>query len=183
MQPPSPPRPPYPPRPGSRPGESDHDLVARLGGPDPDSRAAALLLARHWRAVYDYAVVCLASSAVSAQMAATAAFQQVLGRGAAVGALRPHLLATVRETVREWAAEDDVAALLPELRKPTGGRGLRAARSVTPEKRLLAERAFRALPGASQCLLWHTEVEAEPITVPAGLLGVDPMTASAALER
>ncbi|MGW2567982.1 RICIN domain-containing protein [Streptomyces sp. NPDC001537] len=115
-------------------------------------------------------------------MAAAAAFHRVLGRPGG-GALRPQLLMAVRDTVREWAADDGISALLPELRKPTGGRGLRAARSATPERRHIAERAFRALPGASQCLLWHAEVEAEPITVPAGLLGVDAPTASAALEQ
>ncbi|MGW2719916.1 ricin-type beta-trefoil lectin domain protein [Streptomyces sp. NPDC001492] len=115
-------------------------------------------------------------------MAAAAAFHRVLGRPGG-GALRPQLLTAVRDTVREWAADDGISALLPELRKPTGGRGLRAARSATPERRHIAERAFRALSGASQCLLWHSEVEAEPITVPAGLLGVDAPTASAALEQ
>lgn len=97
--------------------------------------------------------------------------------------MRPQLLMAVRDTVKEWAADQRISAVLPELRKPTGARGLRAARSVTPERRRLAERAFRALPGASQCLLWHTEVEAETITVPAGLLGVDTVTAAAALEQ
>ncbi|MGW1750536.1 ricin-type beta-trefoil lectin domain protein [Streptomyces sp. NPDC002092] len=115
-------------------------------------------------------------------MAAAAAFHRVLGRPGG-GALRPQLLMAVRDTVKEWAADDGISALLPELRKPTGGRGLRAARSATPERRHIAERAFRALPGASQCLLWHSEVEAEPITIPAGLLGVDAPTASAALEQ
>ncbi|WP_370268335.1 RICIN domain-containing protein [Streptomyces sp. V4I8] len=114
-------------------------------------------------------------------MVAAAAFHRVLGRPTG-GALRPQLLAAVRDLVRGWAADGGISALLPELGKPTGGRGLRAARSVTPERRQIAERAFRALPGASQCLLWHTEVEAEPITVPGGLLGVDTPTASAALE-
>ncbi|MFE6622758.1 RICIN domain-containing protein [Streptomyces sp. NPDC057740] len=114
-------------------------------------------------------------------MVAAAAFHRVLGRPAA-GALRPQLLAAVRDLVKEWAADEGISALLPELGKPTGGRGLRAARPVTPERRQIAERAFRALPGASQCLLWHTEAEAEPITIPAGLLGVDAATASAALE-
>ncbi|KOV57309.1 hypothetical protein ADK64_39065 [Streptomyces sp. MMG1121] len=103
--------------------------------------------------------------------------------GAVGGALRPHLLVAVRDTVRAWAADDGTCATLPELRKPTGGRGLRATKPGTPERRLLAERAFRALPGASQCLLWHTEAEAEPINIPAGLLGVDPATASTALEQ
>jgi hypothetical protein len=139
------------------------------------------LLARHWRSVHDYAVICLASSEDSASMAAAAAFRVELARPG--GALRPRLLTAVRETVGEWAADDGVSGVLPELRKTVGARGLRAARSGTPERRRVAERAFRGLPGASQCLLWHAEVEAESISVPAGLLGVDTRTASAALEQ
>ncbi|MER7378835.1 ricin-type beta-trefoil lectin domain protein [Streptomyces lanatus] len=138
-------------------------------------------MARHWRATHDYAAICLVSTESSASMVAAAAFHRVLRRPAG-GALRPQLLVAVRDMVKEWAADDRIAGLLPELGKPTGGRGLRAARSVTPERRQIAERAFEALPGASQCLLWHTEVEAEPITIPAGLLGVDEATATAALE-
>ncbi|MET7737562.1 ricin-type beta-trefoil lectin domain protein [Streptomyces sp. NPDC005402] len=147
-----------------------------------DGHAVALLMARHWQATYEYAVICLASWSGSASMAAAAAFHRVLGR-AGDGALRPQLLVAVREFVKDWAADDEVSAVLPELRKTIGGRGLRAARSVTPERRLLAERAFRALPGASQCLLWHAEAESEPISVPAGLLGVDASRAAVALEQ
>ncbi|MET8945975.1 RICIN domain-containing protein [Streptomyces sp. NPDC004542] len=187
MQPPHPPRPPYPPGPGSAPGDSDRDLIAQLrGAGDGGHRAVALLLARHWRATCDYAVICLSTSTSSAQLVATSAFSRVLGRlsgGAVGGALRPQLLVAVRETVRAWAADDVIPIVLPELRKPNGGRGLRAAMPGTPERRQLAERAFRALPAASQCLLWHTEVEAEPIYIPAGLLGVDTATASAAVEQ
>jgi hypothetical protein len=182
VQSPYPPRPPFPPRPGSGPAESDRNLVAQVGAGAEGARAGALLLARHWQATYDYAVICLVSKESPASMTAAAAFHRVLGRPPG-GALRPQLLMAVRDTVREWAADDGISALLPELRKPTGGRGLRAARAITPERRQLAERAFQALPGASQCLLWHVEVEAEPITVPAGLLGVDAPTASAALEQ
>ncbi|MFF1303578.1 ricin-type beta-trefoil lectin domain protein [Streptomyces sp. NPDC058307] len=147
-----------------------------------DGHAVALLMARHWQATYEYSVICLASWSGSASMAAAAAFHRVLDR-AGEGALRPQLLVAVREFVKEWAADDEISAVLPELRKTIGGRGLRAARSVTPERRLLAERAFKALPGASQCLLWHAEVEAESISVPAGLLGVDASRAAAALEQ
>ncbi|EST21041.1 hypothetical protein M878_38330 [Streptomyces roseochromogenus subsp. oscitans DS 12.976] len=172
--------------PGS-PGESDRNLVAGLGGPHyARHHAVALLLARHWRAARDHAIVCLASAGPTAHLVATAAFHEVLGRlegGAIGGALRPQLLVAVRDTVRAWAADDAACAALPELRRPTGGRGLRATKPGTPERRQLAERAFRALPGASQCLLWHTEVEAEPINIPAGLLGIAPATASAALEQ
>ena len=147
-----------------------------------DGHAVALLMTRHWQATYEYSVICLASWSGSASMAAAAAFHRVLGR-AGDGALRPQLLVAVREFVKEWAADDEISAVLPELRKTIGGRGLRAARSATPERRQLAERAFRALPGASQCLLWHSEVEAEPISVPAGLLGVDASRAAAALDQ
>ncbi|MEU3850923.1 ricin-type beta-trefoil lectin domain protein [Streptomyces sp. NPDC029554] len=182
MHSPNPPRPPYPPRPGARPAESDRNLLAQLAEARESPRAVALLLARHWRPVHAYAVICLASSQDAASMAAAAAFRRELARPGG-GALRPRLLAAVRETVGEWAGDEGISGILPELRKTVGGRGLRAARSVTPERRRLAERAFGALPAASQCLLWHTEVEAEPLSVPAGLLGVDPGTASAALER
>ncbi|WP_051816241.1 ricin-type beta-trefoil lectin domain protein [Streptomyces sp. NRRL WC-3744] len=182
MQSSHPPRPPHPPLPGPA-GESDRALVARLSGPhDGRHHAVALLLARHWRATRDYAVVCLTAAGPSAHMVATAAFHQVLG-GAAGGALRPRLLVAVRDTVRAWAADEVARIALPELRKTTGGRGLRATKPGPPENRQLAARAFRALPGAAQCLLWHTEVEAEPINIPAGLSGVDTATATTTLEQ
>ncbi|MEW2512164.1 RICIN domain-containing protein [Streptomyces sp. NPDC046870] len=181
-----PPHPPCPPLPGPA-GEPDRALVARLSGPeDGRHHAVALLLARHWRATRDYAVVCLAAAGPAAQLAATAAFHQVLGRaagGVAGGALRLRLLVAVRDTVRAWAADEAARIALPELRKTTGGRGLYATKPGPPESRQLAARAFQALPGASQCLLWHTEVEAEPINIPAGLSGIDTITATTALEQ
>lgn len=190
MQSPNPPRPPYPPRPGWTPGDSDPQLAALLAarpaGDDGRTRAVALLFARHWRAAHDYATVCLAGTEDTARLVAAAAFHEVLGRladGRTGGALRPQLLVAVRETVRKWAGADGVADVLPELRKTVGGRGLRAARAATAERRQLAERSFQLLPAASQCLLWHTEVEADPISVPAGLSGVDEVSAAAALEQ
>ncbi|MCX4760422.1 RICIN domain-containing protein [Streptomyces sp. NBC_01275] len=186
MQSPNPPRPPYPPRPGWTTGDSDSHLAARLASGDGSGRAVALLLARHWRAADDYATVCLATDSDSVRLVAAAAFHEVFGRlaeGRTGGALRPQLLVAVRDMVREWAGADGVSGVLPELRKTVGGRGLRAARPTTAERRQLAERAFQFLPAASQCLLWHTEVEAEPISVPAGLLGVDTTTAAAGLEQ
>ncbi|MEU6477117.1 hydrolase [Streptomyces sp. NPDC047017] len=186
MRPPHPPPPAHPPRPATIPDDSDRRLVTRLRDPDGGHHAVALLLARHWRATYDYAAICLATPGSSAAMVATAAFRRVLGRppcGALDGALRPRLLVAARETVRCWAADAAARAVLPELGRPSGGRGLRAVRSMTPEKRHLAERAFHGLPDAFQCLLWHTEVEADPISVPAGLLGIDPDTATGLLEQ
>nr|WP_235991142.1 RICIN domain-containing protein [Streptomyces ureilyticus] len=150
------------------------------------AQSVALLMARHWQPAYDYAVICLATSASVASMVTAAAFQQVLDRlkrAESAAALRPHLLVTVRDTVRAWSAADRISGVLPELRKPAGGRGMRATKSMTPENRKLAERSFQALPGLAQCVLWHTEVEAEYISVPAGLLGMDPDTAAAALDQ
>ncbi|MET7287262.1 hydrolase [Streptomyces sp. NPDC005573] len=202
MQSSHPPHPSFPSGPGPEPGESDAELVAQLTGAHARRhRAVALLLARHWRATRDYAAVCLTATGPSAQLVATAAFHDVLGRltspagasgsgaagdaarGAAAGALRPQLLVAVRESVRAWAADDGACVVIPELRKTTSGRGLRATMNRTPERRRVAERAYLALPVADQCLLWHTEVEAEAVDVPAGLSGMDHVTASAALDQ
>ncbi|WP_324788181.1 RICIN domain-containing protein [Streptomyces sp. H51] len=185
---PPPPSSPHSP-PGALPGPSDEHLAARLRDrlDGEAARSVALLMARHWRPAREYAAVCLASTSSGlASMVTAAAFHQVLDRlalGESAVALRPRLLLAVRDTARTWAAEDEVSDVLPELRRSSGGRGMRAAKSMTHENRKLAERAFHALPGLSRCLLWHTEVEAEAISVPAGLSGVDTADASAALEH
>ncbi|WP_406497354.1 RICIN domain-containing protein [Streptomyces sp. NBC_01604] len=184
---PHPPRPPYPPA-GGVPEESDESLGAALRGrPDVEvGKSVALLMARHWQPVHEYAAICLASPEDTASMVTAAAFHQVFDRltlGEPAVALRPRLLVTVRDTVRQWSAEEYISAVLPELGKPSGGRGMRAAKSLTPENRKLAERSFHTLPGLARCLLWHVEVEAEGIAVPAALLGMDTDTASAALEQ
>ncbi|MEU0076187.1 RICIN domain-containing protein [Streptomyces sp. NPDC006332] len=187
MSTPHPPRPPYPPS-GGPPEESDDSLGARLRGrPDRESSpAVALLMARHWRPAHEYAAICLGDSADSASLATAAAFHQVLDRlavGETAMALRPRLLLAVRDTVRQWVADDRISGVLPDLDKPAGARAMRTAKSMTPENRKLAERSFHALPALSRCVLWHVEVEAEPITVPAALSGMDIDTASAALEQ
>ncbi|MGW3629390.1 ricin-type beta-trefoil lectin domain protein [Streptomyces sp. NPDC005122] len=183
---PHPPRPAHPP--GGASGECDESLAARLRGrPEGGAtQSVALLMARHWQSTYDYAVVCLASSSHVASMVAATSFHYALDcliRGESGAALRPRLLVTVRDTVKEWSAEDRISGVLPDLVKPAGGRGMRVAGSMTAENRKLAERSFHTLPGSAQCLLWHTEVEAEPISVPAGLSGMDIGAAEAALER
>ncbi|MER5408578.1 RICIN domain-containing protein [Streptomyces sp. NPDC002769] len=183
---PHPPRPAYPP--GGASGECDESLAARLRGrPEGGAtQSVALLMARHWQSTYDYSVICLASSSHVASMVAATSFHYALDclmRGESGAALRPRLLVTVRDTVKEWSAEDRISGVLPDLGKPAGGRGMRVAGSMAAENRKLAERSFQALPGSAQCLLWHTEVEAEPISVPAGLSGMDIPTATAALEQ
>ncbi|GHB65912.1 hydrolase [Streptomyces viridiviolaceus] len=184
---PHPPRPHHPPS-GGDPGEPDETLAARLRDrPESEAaRAAALLMARHWQPAHDYAAICLASSAQVTAMVTAAAWHRVLdllAQGEPATALRPRLLVAVRDTVRQWSADERTSGVLPELLKPAGGRGMRAAKSLTPENRTLAARSFASLPGPARCLLWHTEVEGEPISVPAGLLGMDTDTASVTLEQ
>ncbi|MFD9395130.1 ricin-type beta-trefoil lectin domain protein [Streptomyces sp. NPDC060000] len=184
---PQPPRPPYPP-PGGGPGESDESLAAGIrGGADSEvAQSTALLIARHWRPVHEYAVICLASAGSVASMVTAAAFHQVLDRlklGEPGTALRPRLLVTVRDTARLWSADEGLSGVLPVLRKPAGARGMRAAKSLIPDNRVLAERSFQGLPPVARCVLWHVEVEAEDVTVAAGLLGMDTETVSSALEQ
>jgi hypothetical protein len=184
---PQPPLPPYPP-PGGGPAESDESLAAGIrGGADSEvARSTALLIARHWRPVHEYAVICLASSGSVASMITAAAFHQVFDRlklGEPGTALRPRLLVTVRDMARLWSADEQLSGVLPVLRKPAGARGMRTAQSMTPENRVLAERSFQGLPAVARCVLWHVEVEAEQLTVAAGLLGMDGETVSAALEQ
>lgn len=187
MHTPQPPRPPCPAQPGAVPRDSDEYLVARLraqpgGG---TGHPLAVLLARHWAPVHDYAVICLASSASAASMVTSAAFQQVLDRRSELSAvaLRPHLLVTVRDGVKAWSSDEHISSILPDLRKPAGARGIRVTQSMTPENRKLAFRSFQAMPALAQCVLWHTEVEAEPISEPAGLLGIAADLATASLKQ
>ncbi|MET8948963.1 RICIN domain-containing protein [Streptomyces sp. NPDC004542] len=181
------PPPPYPP-PGGVFAETDESLANRLRGRSEEETAAsvALLMARHWQPAHDYAVICLAADGTVAHMATATAFHRVLGglaAGEPAGALRPRLLVAVRDTVADWSTDDRLSEVLPDLAGPAGGRGVRAARSVIPDNRVLAQRSFQQLPPLARCLLWHTEVEAEPLTVPAALLGMDADTAAAALEQ
>lgn len=184
---PHPPRPPFPP-PGGEPGESDESLAGplRAGSDAEASRSTALLMSRHWQPAHDYAVICLAAPGPLAHMATATAFHQVLGRlalGESGEALRPRLLVAVRDTVLNWSSTDRITAVLPGLGKPAGGRGMRNAKALIPENRALSDRSFLGLPRLEQTLLWHTEVEAEPINAPAELLGIDTESAAIALEQ
>ncbi|MFF3684541.1 ricin-type beta-trefoil lectin domain protein [Streptomyces sp. NPDC002187] len=110
-------------------------------------------------------------------MFTTVAFAQLMENlahtGAPAGALRPHLLVATRHIAKAWASDERVAALLPGLLIP----------ELPSENRQLVSRAFHAMPLTAQVLLWHAEVEAEGISIPAGLLGIDPRLASDQLEH
>jgi DNA-directed RNA polymerase specialized sigma24 family protein len=165
---------------------SDEALSAVLREPSGRTsyqRATEELLARHWQPVFDYARVCTVSSH-TAGILATAVFTQVfaasLRRAGPRAAWRPGLLAAVRDTAAQWAADPGrQAAVGPAFRPPQGRSG---AAVPVPEHRRIAHRAFQRLPEPARCLLWHGDVEAEGPQVPATLLGVDPGTAVAQLE-
>ncbi|MET4926334.1 RICIN domain-containing protein [Streptomyces sp. PSRA5] len=181
-----------PPRPAGRPDPrsegSDADLVAALRTRDSDEEdhATALLLARHWQALLDYAEI-RSPSANAASMLATAAFGKVLDtlrRPGPVPALRPEFLMTARHMAGVWATEGQKAAEAQKTETvwehrawPAGAGPGSPDTPEPPENRRLAFHAFQAMPAPARCLLWHTEVEAEPISVPAGLLGIDPESA------
>ncbi|MFI2367385.1 ricin-type beta-trefoil lectin domain protein [Streptomyces sp. NPDC018833] len=162
---------------GRIPGVSDEEFAAALndGGASQEAYPVSTLLARHWQSVFDYASLCSPSSKI-ASMLATAAFAQLLenlARNGSVGALRPHLLVTTRHMAKSWAGDQRITAMLPGLSIP----------EPPAENRQLVSRAFHAMPMTAQVLLWHAEAEAEGISVPAGLLGIDPRAASDQLAQ
>ncbi|WP_330177185.1 RICIN domain-containing protein [Streptomyces sp. NBC_01498] len=175
-------------RPVPRPEGPDAELVAalRTGDSDEEDHATALLLARHWGALLDYAEI-RSPSADAASMLATAAFGTVLDalrRPGPVPALRPEFLVTARHTAGVWAAEGqrtDNVWEHPGHFTDTGAGHPDGPQA--PENRRLALHSFRSMPAPARTLLWHTEVEAEPLSVPATLLGIDPEMAPTELEH
>ncbi|GHJ42491.1 hydrolase [Streptomyces sp. TS71-3] len=175
-----PPHPCYPPDREPFPEESDAVLAASLRAPSwsVDPRPLGVLMQRHWEPVLDYAMLCTDLTGGHPAALAAAALHQVLrglGRPGPAVALRPRLLMTVRSTAEAWALDGQRShrAAEPGAAQP----GLGVARD-----RGLALISFDALPPAGQCLLWHTAVEAEPVSVPAALLALDTGSALTELE-
>ncbi|MGW5675813.1 RICIN domain-containing protein [Streptomyces sp. NPDC003860] len=179
-------------------GTSDAELAEELRNatrrPPSQTRQeahpTAVLMARHWQSVHDYAAIAT-PSAKAAALLATAAFSKGLEQLRGSGALMPHgtpraprplLLVTARRIARTWALDDRVTAL-PDLQNPASGRAVPAELFSPAADRTLVTRAFLALRETDQCLLWHAEVEGEAMSVPAGLLTTDPGTAAVQLEQ
>jgi hypothetical protein len=165
------------PQPGRAAGVSDEELAGAVQAGDgaQEVQPVATLLARHWQPVFEYASICSASNR-TASMLTAAAFAQLLenlARNGAAGALRPRLLVTTRHIAKAWASDQRVAAVVTGLLNPEGPQ----------ENRQLVSRAFQAMQPAAQVLLWHAEVEAEGISIPSGLLGIDPRAASGQLGQ
>ncbi|MFF3501287.1 ricin-type beta-trefoil lectin domain protein [Streptomyces sp. NPDC003247] len=168
---------------------TDEQLGAELKnwtGASPALHPVGELLDRHWEAVIAYARLC-AHGERAAGMLTTAAFTRLFGetlrQNGPTAAWRPHLLVTVRRIVAEWDADGRRDLLHPDLRAADGDTDRMAARLLPPVNRRLLSRAFQRLPQTARCLLWHIEVETEPLAVPAGLLGMEDEGARVELRR
>ncbi|MFF7754577.1 ricin-type beta-trefoil lectin domain protein [Streptomyces sp. NPDC007971] len=158
---------------------SDAQLSAELKkwtGTTPALHPVGELLDRHWEAAFAYARLCT-DGPHAAGMLTTAAFTRLFGeslrQAGPSAAWRPHLLVTIRRIAAEWDGDGRQEQLHPALR-PDAATGERAsARMLPPSGRRLLSRAFQRLPQSSRAVLWHAEVEAEPLALFAALLGMD----------
>ncbi|WP_367181902.1 RNA polymerase sigma factor, partial [Streptomyces luteogriseus] len=170
-------------------GATDEQLSAELRkwtGATPALHPVGELLDRHWEAAFAYARLCT-DGPRSAGMLTTAAFTRLFGetlrQNGPTSAWRPHLLLTVRRIAAEWAGDHRLDTLHPQLLTGTGDGDRPASRLLPPQHRRLLSGAFQRLPQSARCLLWHVEVEAEPLISPAGLLGLDEEGARVELGR
>ncbi|WP_217237834.1 RICIN domain-containing protein [Streptomyces sp. AC555_RSS877] len=174
----------------ARPSDAtDEQLSAELkkwSGATPALQPVGELLDRHWEAAFAYARLCT-DGARPAGMLTTAAFTRLFGetlrQNGPTSAWRPQLLVTVRRIAAEWDGDHRRDMLHPELRAVSGGGDRVAARLLPPAHRRLLSGAFQRLPQSARCLLWHTEVEAEPLGTPAALLGLSEEDARVELRR
>ncbi|MET8827222.1 ricin-type beta-trefoil lectin domain protein [Streptomyces sp. NPDC004610] len=165
--------------------------------PDPVPHPVGELLDRHWEAAFAYARLCTDGTR-AAGMLTTAAFTRLFGQWPAHGEPSPlwrqRLLTAVRRIAAEWSADERHALLAPELRaqlrgepraqpRGHGTRRAPAAALVPSAERRLVAAAFQRLPESARCLLWHTDVESDPLAVPAALLDCDPRGADTDLRR
>ncbi|WP_071659407.1 RICIN domain-containing protein [Streptomyces humi] len=166
---------------------TDEQLSAELKqwtGTAPALHPVGELLDRHWEAAFAYARLCTDGTR-GAGMLTTAAFTRLFGESlrqtGPTAAWRPQLLVTVRRIAAEWDNDGRGELLHPELRAGTGERA--AARLLPPANRRLLSRAFQRLTQSSRAVLWHIEVESEPLSTPAALLGLDEQDARVELRR
>ncbi|GAA2278732.1 hypothetical protein GCM10010234_14040 [Streptomyces hawaiiensis] len=170
-------------------GATDEQLSAELRkwtGATPALHPVGELLDRHWEAAFAYARLCT-DGPRSAGMLTTAAFTRLFGetirQNGPTSAWRSHLLLTVRRIAAEWAGDHRCDMLHPQLLAGTGEGERPASRLLPSRHRRLLSGAFQRLPQSARCLLWHVEVEAEPLASPAALLGLDEEGARVELER
>ncbi|MDQ0994508.1 RICIN domain-containing protein [Streptomyces sp. V3I7] len=180
---------PYTPGPARPSGVTDDQLsseVKKWTGTAPAQHPMGQLLDRHWESAFTYARLC-ADGPRAAGMLTTAAFTRLFGElirhTGPVPAWRPQLLVTVRRLAAEWDNDERRDMLHADLRSGAAEAGGAAARMLPPPDRRLLARAFQRLPQVSRAVLWHTEVEGEPLALPAGLLGLDVEEAGVEFRR
>ncbi|WP_235452530.1 ricin-type beta-trefoil lectin domain protein [Streptomyces olivochromogenes] len=168
---------------------TDEQLSAELKkwtGTTPALHPVGELLDRHWEAAFAYARLCTDGTR-AAGMLTTATFTRLFGeslrQNGPTSAWRPQLLVTVRRIAAEWDTDGRRELLHPDLRSGTGTGDRAAARLLPPANRRLLSRAFQRLPQSARALLWHSEVETEPLAIPAALLGLDEEGARVELGR
>ncbi|MEU6807973.1 hydrolase, partial [Streptomyces sp. NPDC046831] len=168
---------------------TDEQLSAELRkwtGASPALNPVGELLDRHWESAFAYARLCT-DGARAAGMLTTTAFTRLFGQSlrqsGPTAAWRPQILVTVRRIAAEWSADHRRAMLHPDLSAAAAGPEGVAAHLLPPAGRRLLSRAFQRLPQSARALLWHTEVEAEPLAVPAALLGLNEEGARIELRR
>ncbi|MER5748743.1 RICIN domain-containing protein [Streptomyces sp. NPDC002088] len=168
---------------------TDAQLSAELKqwtGASPALYPVGELLDRHWEAAFAYARLCT-DGVRAAGMLTTASFTRLFGESlrqdGPTAAWRPRLLVTVRRIAAEWDTDGRRDLLHPALRSGSDDSNRAAARLLPPANRRLLSRAFQRLSASARCLVWHTEVEAEALTAPAALLGLDEEGARVALRR
>ncbi|MEU6549474.1 ricin-type beta-trefoil lectin domain protein [Streptomyces sp. NPDC046915] len=167
----------------------DEQLSAELKkwtGATPALHPVGELLDRHWEAAFAYARLCT-DGPRAAGMLTTAAFTRLFGaslrQAGPTSAWRPQLLVTVRRIAAEWDNDGRQELLHPGLRPGPGDGDRAAARLLPSAHRRLISRAFQRLPQSARAVLWHAEVESEPLAIPAGLLGLDEEGARVELRR
>ncbi|MDT7840647.1 ricin-type beta-trefoil lectin domain protein [Streptomyces justiciae] len=158
---------------------TDAQLSAELKkwtGTAPALHPVGELLDRHWEAAFTYARLCT-DGPRSAGMLTTAAFTRLFGESlrhnGPTAAWRPQILVTVRRIAAEWDTDRRREQLHPELRSETVDGERASARLLPPADRRLLSGAFQRLPQSARALLWHSEVEGEPLEIPGALLGLD----------
>ncbi|MFF0791760.1 ricin-type beta-trefoil lectin domain protein [Streptomyces spiralis] len=185
MKDPGPFRSPEPPGPFDATDQQLSTELSKWTGATPALRPVGQLLDRHWEAAFAYARLCT-DGPHPAGMLTTASFTRLFGQtlrqAGPTAAWRPQLLITVRRIAAEWAADHRREMLHPELRAAAADDRV-AARLLPPADRRLLSQAFQRLPQTARALLWHADVEAEPLAVPARLLGTDEEDARVGLRR
>ncbi|MGW9524769.1 sigma-70 family RNA polymerase sigma factor [Streptomyces diastaticus] len=184
---------------GDEDQRSDEALAAALRD-GADRGATEELYRRHAPAVLAYARLCCRDPHTAEDLASeafTRTVQAVRGGKGPAHAWRPYLLAVVRHTAADWAAQARRVELEPgfgewldSLAGPAGEGPAGARREPSAEERAVRAEdggmiaaAFRSLPERWRAVLWHSVVEEEPAARVGRLLGLTPSGVASLTSR